>query len=242
MQTDAYILIVEDDKDIAQLVAQFLERNGLRVSTTGSAGGLERALKTSEPDLLVVDLMLPDEDGLTLIRRLRERRDRLRHLPVIIVTAMREETDRIVGLEIGADDYIGKPFSPRELLARIRAVLRRVQQVGETTQITDGTYCFCGWTLRPLMRELTDPNGASVTLTSAEFDLLQVLCENPRQILSRDQLVDLTHGRNATPFDRSIDTLVSRIRRKIEQDPKCPDLLKTVRLGGYVLTAEVTRR
>ncbi|GAB5467889.1 MAG: response regulator [Rhodospirillales bacterium] len=241
METSPHILIVEDDRDIAELVAKFLRKNGLGASIAGNAKAMDRRLAERLPDLLVLDLMLPGEDGLAVARRLRAGPGDLAELPIIMLTAVREESDRIVGLEMGADDYLGKPFSPRELLARIRAVLRRASGPGKGTVVQRIVYRFEGWSLSPLMRELRDPEDVKVSLTGAEFDLLQAFCEHPRRILSRERLLDLTRGRGGAPFDRSVDTLVSRIRRKIERDPKAPDLLKTVRLGGYLFTPEVSR-
>ncbi|MEO1190242.1 MAG: response regulator [Pseudomonadota bacterium] len=237
MRSSPHILIVEDDNEIADLVARFLRANGLRATVAANGKAMDRALADTRPDLVVLDLMLPEEDGLTIAKRLRA----TSALPIIMLTAMREETDRVVGLELGADDYLGKPFSQRELLARIRAVLRRAQDAQSQREIAPATFVFAGWRLYPLMRELKDPQGGRVALTSAEFDLLQVFCERPRRILNRDQLLDMTRGRNALPYDRSIDTLVSRIRGKIERDAKAPELLKTVRLSGYLFTPEVTK-
>ncbi len=237
MTAAGHILIVEDDAEIAELVAGFLRETGLRVSIAANGQAMDRCLASAKPDLIVLDLMLPGEDGLSIARRLRATTS----IPIIMLTAMAEDTDRIVGLELGADDYLGKPFNPRELLARIRAVLRRSAKQAPEAPIPDASFVFAGWCLKPVMRELIDPDGALVALTSAEFDLLRVFCEHPRRVLNRDQLLDLTRGREATPFDRSVDTLVSRIRRKIEPDPKSPALLKTVRLGGYLFTPEVVR-
>ena len=187
---------------------------------------------------MLLDLMLPGEDGLSVTRRLRA----IHNFPIIILTAINEEIDRVIGLEMGADDYLAKPFSPRELLARIRAVLRRSSRLRPPPQIDARTYEFDGWTLQTAARVLTDPTNVKIVITSAEFDLLQVFCEHPRRVLNRDQLLDLTRGRLATPFDRSIDTLISRIRKHIERDPKNPELLKTIRLEGYMFTPEVALR
>jgi two-component system, OmpR family, response regulator len=229
------VLMIEDDRDISNLTAKFLRGNGLHVSVApdGRAAGV--AFSQSRFDVVLIDLMLPGEDGLSIARRLRATQS----VAIIMLTALGEETDRIVGLEMGADDYLVKPFSPRELLARIRAVLRRSAKRGAPDAVESATYMFNGWRLEPGLRELTDPGGVKVALTGAEFELLSVFCKHPRRVLNRDQLLDLTQGRAATPFDRSIDTLVSRIRRKIERDAKDPDLLKTIRLGGYMFTPEV---
>jgi two-component system OmpR family response regulator len=193
--------------------------------------------------LVVLDVMLPGEDGVSLCRRLRQRHE----MPVIMLTALADEADRVVGLEVGADDYVVKPFSPRELLARIRAVLRRagggggrqppLAQTPEVSQVLT----FAGWRLDPARRELRDPEGVLVSLTAGEFDLLKAFVERPQRVLSRDLLLDATRGREAGPFDRSIDVQLGRLRRKVEADPKAPELLKTVRGGGYVLAATVHR-
>jgi two-component system, OmpR family, response regulator len=182
--------------------------------------------------------MLPGEDGLSLCRRLRARS----HLPVVMLTAKGDELDRIIGIEMGADDYLSKPFNPRELLARIRAVLRRTSRAAVSAGEAGALLMtFRGWQLNAVTRALTDPQGSLVTLTSAEFDLLQALCERSGMILSRDQLLDLTQGRSAGAFERSVDILISRIRRKIERDPHRPEMIKTVRSGGYMFTPDVAR-
>ena len=232
------ILLVEDDRDIASLVADFLSRNGMTVHSVRDGAGVTRYMASNSPDLVVLDLMLPGgEDGLSIASRLRQRGD----VPIIMLTAMGEDTDRVVGLEIGADDYVTKPFNPRELLARIRAVLRR-SSVGKTDRrVDDMVLCFEGWRLNTLMRQLVDSNGVQVPLTSAEFDLLLAFCERPRRVLSREILLDLTRGPNGAPFDRSIDVLVSRLRQKIESDIKNPKYLTTIRLEGYLFTPVVKR-
>jgi two-component system, OmpR family, response regulator len=229
------ILIVDDDREIRDLLARFLRKHGLRVETVADGRAMARALETGRFDLVVLDLMLPGEDGLSLCRHLRATSS----LPVIMLTAVAEDTDRIVGLEIGADDYVTKPFNPRELLARIKAVLRRTANAGRETSA--GTLTFAGWRLGVAQRELRDPDGVLVPLTSGEFDLLLAFVERPERVLSRDQLLDLTKGRDAVPFDRSIDVQLSRLRRKIEIDPQNPKLIKTVRGGGYMLTQPVRR-
>ncbi len=185
-------------------------------------------------DLLVLDIMMPGEDGLNLCRRLRARSN----LPIVFLTAVAEETDRIIGLEMGADDYLVKPFNPRELLARIRAVLRRAAP--EPPETLD-QYRFAGWILDPSKRELRNPDGVLVPLSTGEYDLLIAFLDRPQRVLNRDQLLDLTRGREALPFDRSVDVQLSRLRRKIEIDPKDPNLIKTVRGGGYVLVSAVER-
>jgi two-component system, OmpR family, response regulator len=232
---EPHILMVEDDLEIARGTTRFLSQSGFRVSHAPDARAMDRILKDAKIDLVLLDLMLPGEDGLSICRRLRSSHD----LPIIMLTAMGEEMDRVVGLELGADDYVTKPFSPRELLARIRAVMRRMVGTAQPTEIQRGCLGFSGWLLDPTTRQLYNPDGVKVILTGAEFDLLLVFCERPRRVLNRDQLLDLTQGRAAGPFDRSIDTLVSRIRQKIEVDPKDPVIIQTVRLGGYMFTQEV---
>lgn len=234
MTMQTHILIVEDDAEIARGIARFLAQSGYRTTVAPEARAMDRVLRDAKIDLVLLDLMLPGEDGLSICRRLRTRFS----FPIIMLTAMGEEMDRVVGLEIGADDYVAKPFSSRELVARIRAVLRRGTGPAEKPEM-GGKLTFAGWTLDPVARQLHNPDGVKVILTGAEFELLAVFCERPRRVLSRDQLLDLTQGRNANPFDRSIDTLVSRIRQKIEIDPKDPLFIQTVRLGGYIFTQEV---
>lgn len=237
MTNQAHCLVVDDDPEIRDLVAAFLGRHGYRVSTAADGRAMFRALEDGRIDLVILDLMLPGEDGLALCRRLRA----TSNLPVIMLTALGEETDRILGLEMGADDYLAKPFNPRELLARVKAVLRRTgtrQPVGGSLgQILE----FAGWRMDLARRELTDPDGVHVALTSGEIDLLAAFAEHPQRVLSREQLLDLTKGRDALPFDRSIDVQLSRLRRKIETDPRNPDLIKTVRAGGYLFTPAVVR-
>jgi two-component system OmpR family response regulator len=196
-----------------------------------------RAMTDRRVDLLILDVMLPGDDGITLCRKVRTESQ----VPIIMLTARGEDVDRIVGLEMGADDYLAKPFNPRELLARIHAVLRR-QAAGRIASATEetGVLAFAGWRIDLRLRELRNPEGARVAMTSAEFDLLQTFCERPGRILSRDSLLDFTQGRNAGSFERSIDVLVSRIRRKIEPDPSEAVFIKTVRSGGYLFTPTVS--
>jgi len=206
------------------------------VSTAGDARDVDRLLEDGRIDLIVVDLMLPGEDGLSLWRRLRARS----LVPVIMLTAKGEEVDRIVGLEMGADDYISNPFNPRKLLARIRAVLRRATAAAAMPSDRRArALAFFGWRVDCVLREFRDPLGTRIVLTGAEFDLLQVLCERAGRMLSRDQLLDLTQGRSAGSLERSIDVLISRLRRKIERNPHDPELIKTVRSGGYLFTPAV---
>ncbi len=242
MDRTPHLLVVDDDREIRSLVAQFLTRHGFRVTGAKDGAEMMRTLDTARVDLVVLDLMLPGEDGLSLCRRLRAAPDTAQ-LPVIMLTAMGEETDRIVGLEMGADDYLAKPFSPRELLARIKAVLRRVAvpPPGAGGGAGGGKRLqFEGWTLDLAKRELRSPDGVLAQLSAGEYDLLVAFVEHPQRVLTRDQLLDLARGRSAVPFDRSVDVQVSRLRRKIEPDPAEPTLIKTVRGGGYLFTASVS--
>jgi two-component system OmpR family response regulator len=238
MEAKPQLLVVDDDREIRDLLAGFLAKHGFRVLTASDGKEMRKALADRRIDLIVLDLMLPGEDGLALCRELRAGSE----LPVIMLTAMREEIDRIIGLEVGADDYLPKPFNPRELLARIKAVLRRTHGEPRTREPQPaGILCFAGWSLDPLGRRLTASDGREVELTGGEFDLLTVFAERPGRVLSREQLLDLTRGREATAFDRSIDSQVSRLRRKLELDPVRPRLIKTVRGSGYVFTPTVER-
>jgi two-component system OmpR family response regulator len=231
-----HILVVEDDRETRTLVAKYLRNNACNVTTAADGREMERAMTDCRIDLLILDVMLPGEDGLSLCRKVRAES----HMPIIMLTARGEDVDRIVGLEMGADDYLAKPFNPRELLARINAVLRR-QAAAQTQSVTNGATAltFLGWRIDFRQRELRNPANARVALTSAEFDLLRIFCERPGRVLSRDSLLDLTQGRNAGSFERSIDVLVSRIRRKIETDPHDATMIKTVRSGGYMFTPTV---
>jgi len=236
MDTSSHLLIVDDQPDILGPLATYLTQKGFRVSTAGHAGEARKALETSAIDLVVLDIMMPGEDGLSLCRFLRESRD----LPVILLTAMAEETDRIVGLEMGADDYVIKPFNPRELLARIKSVLRRSNSLPVKERLPNGTTVrFDQWLLQVASRELVGPDGVGIPLSTREFDLLSVFLNHAQVVLTRDQLLDLTRHRSGDAFDRSIDNQVSRLRKKIEIDPKNPLLIKTVWGGGYMFTAEV---
>ncbi|NJO38563.1 MAG: response regulator [Rhizobiales bacterium] len=236
MDDSPHILVVDDHRDIRELVQKYLARNGYRVSVADGGASMKKILAASGIDLVVLDLMMPGEDGLTLCRDLRAGSD----LPVIILTAMGEETDRVVGLEMGADDYLVKPFNPRELLARIKAVLRRTNSLPQQKgQLAGERLAFDRWVLDSAQRELIGADGVAIALSTAEFLLLSAFLQHPKMVLSRDQLLDLTRGRAASAFDRSIDNQVSRLRRKIELDPKKPELIKTVWGGGYSFTAEV---
>jgi two-component system OmpR family response regulator len=233
-----HLLVVDDDREIRDLLGRFLKKHGYRVTLACDGKDMRQALADWQIDLVVLDLMLPGEDGLTLCRDLRARSN----IPVIMLTALKEETDRIIGLEMGADDYLPKPFNPRELLARVKAVLRRSKQAPAAAPAGTGAVLrFAGWTVDLARRRLDSPQGLGVDLTAGEFELLVAFVQHPQRVLSRDQLLDLTRGRDAVPFDRSVDNQVSRLRRKIEEDPGRPELIKTVRGGGYVLTAAVER-
>ncbi len=233
-----HILVVDDHREIRDLLARYLVKHGLRVSVANGGGAMKKELKTSAIDLVVLDIMMPGDNGLSLCRHLRETTD----LPVILLTAMAEDTDRVVGLEIGADDYMTKPFNPRELLARIKAVLRRARSLPARREPLDGNRVrFDRWIFDVDQRELLDEEGVATPLSTAEFRLLGAFLDHPRMVLSREQLLDLTSGRAAQVFDRSIDNQVSRLRRKIEADPKNPTLIKTVWGGGYRFTADVSR-
>lgn len=235
-QTSA--LLVEDDAEIGELISRYLENNGITVTRVISGEALDARMTAGGYDILILDLNLPGEDGFSICRRVRAAGD----MPIVIVTAQGEDVDKILGLEMGADDYIVKPFNPRELLARIRAVLRRAepQSRNEATPASQSFY-FLGWRVNLLAREVVSPKGMKVAMTGAEFDLLHALCENPNRVLTRDQLINMTHGPTAGPFERSIDVLISRLRQKIETDPKNPTMIQTVRSEGYMLSAPVSR-
>jgi two-component system OmpR family response regulator len=230
------ILVVEDDRETRALITEYLRANACNVTTATDGREMVRAMAGLRIDLLILDVMLPGEDGLSLCHKVRAESQ----VPIIMLTARGEDIDRILGLQMGADDYLAKPFNPRELLARINAVLRR-QAAVQTVSATNGAtvLTFLGWRIDFRLRELRNPAGARVAITSAEFDLLRTFCERPGRVLSRDSLLDLTQGRNAGLFERSIDVLVSRIRRKIETDSQDATTIKTVRSGGYMFTPAV---
>jgi two-component system, OmpR family, response regulator len=238
MDRTPHLLVVDDDREIRTLVSQFLTKHGYRVTAARDGAEMTRALDAARVDLIVLDLMMPGEDGLSICRRLRAA-PATATVPIVMLTAMGEETDRVVGLEMGADDYLAKPFGPRELLARIKAVLRRSATPLQPGAATGKTLCFEGWSLDVSKRELRDPGGALVQLSAGEYDLLIAFVEHPQRVLNRDQLLDLARGRSAVPFDRSVDVQVSRLRRKIEPDPANPTLIKTVRGGGYMFAADI---
>jgi two-component system OmpR family response regulator len=240
LETTDHILIVDDDRGIRELVATYLEKNGMRVSLAANGREMRAALEYGPPDLIVLDLMLPGEDGLVLCRELRA--GKFRSVPVLMLTARSEETDRIVGLEMGADDYLAKPFAVRELLARIRAVLRRARMLPPGMQVTEAVQmlAFGDWRLDTTARHLLDAEGTMVALSGAEYRLLRVFLEHPQRVLTRDQLLNLTQGRQADAFDRSIDLLVSRLRQRLQDVAREPRYIKTLRNEGYVFSAAVT--
>lgn len=232
------VIVVEDEGDIREPLARYLTRNHFQVTAVGSAEAARRALASGTCDLLLVDIMLPGEDGLSLTRQVLATTD----IPVMLVTARTEMVDRLIGLEVGADDYICKPFDARELVARMRTVLRRVRR---TTDVADASasqrFTFGEWTLEAQTRSLYRDGEAPRPLTTGEYRLLHALVSHPGRVLSRDQLLDLTAGRDAETFDRSIDNQISRVRRRLEDDPRNPRWIKTVWGAGYMLSAKVTR-
>ena len=236
MERIPHILVVDDHREIRELLAKYLTKNGLRVSVASGGPEMRQVMRAAAVDLVVLDIMMPGEDGLTLCRQLRQSGD----LPVVLLTAVSEETDRIVGLELGADDYVTKPFNPRELLARIRAILRRSSAQPRAEAAEGGQrYRFDRFVLDVGRRALLDEKGDDVGLGTAEFRLLLAFVTRPGLVLTRDQLLDITAGRTAQIFDRSIDNLVSRLRRRIEPDPQRPTLIKTVWGDGYSFAAKV---
>jgi two-component system OmpR family response regulator len=237
MDTADHLLVVDDDRDIRELLTDYLTRNGFRATAVADGRAMRAALAAHAFDLVVLDVMLPGEDGLTLCRELRARSN----LPILMLTARGDDLDRIVGLEMGADDYLPKPFNPRELLARIKAVLRRARALPDNLHAPQHSFArFDGWTLNFDTRTLHDPAGEAVELSGAEFRLLKIFVERPHRVLNRDQLMDLLHGRDTEPFDRSIDVQVSRLRQRLGDDAREARLIKTVRGEGYVFTAPVS--
>jgi two-component system, OmpR family, response regulator len=234
--TQQHILIVEDDREIRSLLRDYLEKNGYRVTAAADGKGMRRALEQSHLDLIVLDLMLPGEDGLTLCRELRAHSQ----VPVLMLTALAEEVDRIVGLEVGADDYLAKPFSPRELVGRIKAILRRTAHMPrEPAAEAVRAYRFGDWRLDTTTRTLTHTDGSEVALNGAEFRLLTVLLAHPKRVLSRVQLMELLRGRDIDPFDRSIDVRISRLRQTLRDEARSPTIIKTVYGEGYVIGVPV---
>ncbi|HEY9215254.1 MAG TPA: response regulator transcription factor [Ancylobacter sp.] len=234
METSPHILVVDDDQEIRKLLGRYLQAQGFRISLAENGRSAEACLASNRIDLVVLDLMLPDISGLDLCRALRARS----RVPIILLTALKEDVDRIIGLEVGADDYLGKPFNPRELVARIRAVLRRAAPFEIPAPAPHQIFGFAGFTADPATRRVNDTAGVDVGLTGAEFDLLMAFLERPGRMLSRDQLLDITQGRGAAGFDRSIDVLVSRLRRKLG-DAGSFQIFKTLRNGGYQLAVPV---
>ncbi len=238
-----HVLIVDDDREIRSLLADYLTKQGLRCTTAANGREMKDALERHQVDLIVLDIMMPGEDGLTLCRNLRGSEHRHAATPVLMLTARGDDMDRILGLEMGADDYLAKPFVPRELLARVRAVLRRTRALppnldtGEAQDVRE--YRFSGWRLDTVARHLIAPDGMVVPLSGAEYRLLCVFLSHPQRVLSRDQLMELTRGREADVFDRSIDLMVSRVRQRLNENARDPSIIKTVRNGGYVLASTV---
>jgi two-component system OmpR family response regulator len=232
---NAHILVIDDDKDIRKPLAEYLRRRGFRTSVAADGKEMDGVLATSSIDLIVLDVMIPGEDGFTICRRLQE----TTQIPVILLTALTEDADRIVGLELGADDYVNKPFNPRELVARIRSVLRRSLMLPPRRQHAKGLVRFDRWRFDFSRREVLGPDDVAVRLSSGEHLLLVSFIEHAGLTLSRDQLLDLTRGRESQPFDRSIDNQISRLRRKLEADPGDPRIILTQWGGGYVFAAEL---
>ena len=240
LDPEAHLLVVEDDGEMRNLVARLLREAGFRVSTARDGREMWEVVESpaGAPDLILLDVMLPGPSGLDLLRRLREGS----RTPVMMLTARGEEMDRVLGLELGADDYVAKPFAPRELVARVRALLRRAAPADAAPDPRSRRIAFAGWTLDTARRELTAPDGASVDLSGAEYDLLLAFLEHPGRVMSREQLLEVAKRRvGVDPFDRTVDVQVSRLRRKIEPEETSPSLIKTVRGAGYVFVAEVTR-
>jgi two-component system OmpR family response regulator len=240
MEHEDHILIVDDDREIRQMVADYLRKNGLRASEAADGREMRAVLDTNAIDLIVMDVMMPGEDGLTLTRNLRAGKHRA--IPVVMLTAREDQTDRIIGLEMGADDYVTKPFAARELLARIKAVIRRTRMLPPNLQVTEVAQmlAFGRWRLDTTARHLLDPESTVVALSGAEFRLLRVFLDHCNRVLSRDQLLSLTQGRDAEHFDRSIDLLVSRLRQRLQDDAREQTYIKTVRSEGYVFSMPVT--
>lgn len=233
---NATILVVDDDHEILTLLSKYLTQQGYAVREAASLKEMRQQLAAAAPDLVVLDIMLPDGSGLDACLGLRHEGVRL---PIILLTAMQEEVDRIIGLEMGADDYMGKPFNPRELLARIKAVLRRSAEAPQAAP-ESGRHAFEGFQADPAARTVTAPDGSDLQLTGAEFEVLRIFLDRPGRIISRDQILEMTRGRNGDPFDRSVDVLMSRIRKKLRDAGGPADVIKTVRNGGYQFAAKVS--
>ena len=237
MDLTSVILLVDDDPELRKLVSDFLAGHGYKVHAVGSAAELRQVVGEVQPDLIILDVMMPGEDGLSVVRRIAAENGP----PVIILSALGSDTDRIIGLEVGADDYLAKPCNPRELLARVRALIRRQQAAATRSQASSvggRRYEFAGWRLDLLRRELRDPSGTFINLSNGEFVLLRAFVEHPQRVLSRDQLIDLTGGRDAEPFDRAIDSQISRLRRKLNERAES-ELIRTIRNEGYMLLPKV---
>ncbi|RVH94339.1 response regulator [Sinorhizobium meliloti] len=234
-----HILIVDDDREIRELVSAYLKKNGLRVTAVADGRQMRTFLEANTVDLIILDLMMPGADGLVLSRELRVGRHKA--TPIVMLTARSDEMDRIIGLEMGADDYIAKPFSARELLARIKAVLRRARMLPANLQVSEAGQLlrFGQWKLDTTARHLIDADGTAIALSGAEYRLLRVFVDHPQRVLNRDQLLNLTQGREAELFDRSIDLLVSRVRQRLGDDAREPTYIKTVRSEGYVFSVPV---
>lgn len=231
-----HILVVDDDRELRSLLSAYLQKQGYRVTAVADGKAMRAAINTSRPDVVVLDVMLPGEDGFSLCRELRARSE----IPIIMLTARGEETDRIVGLELGADDYLAKPYSPRELLARIKSVLRRARSLPDNLKPDHARqFRFAGWSLDTATRNLTSPEGVIVALSGTEFRLLRIFLDHPNSVLTRDQLVELMLARDAVPYDRAIDVQVSRLRQRLGEGAREPSIIKTVRGQGYVLAAHV---
>ena len=238
MVNSFHVLVVDDHRDIREPLGRYLEKHDMRVTLADGSAAARRVLRAAAVDLVVLDIMMPGEDGLALCRHLRE----TTRTPVILLTAVAEDTDRVVGLEIGADDYVTKPFNPRELLARIKAVIRRTRSLPPDCEPRSAQTCrFDRWFLDMAGRELVDEAGVVTPLSTAEFRLLAALLERPGMVLTRDQILDLTQSRRAAPFDRAVDNQVSRLRRKLERDPSNPKLIATVWGSGYRFAGKVER-
>jgi two-component system, OmpR family, response regulator len=238
MTDSPHILVVDDDREIRTLLMEYLQKNGLRVTAVGDGKAMQRVLSEMHIDLIVLDLMLPGDDGLKLCRELRMRAQ----TPVLMLTALGEEIERVVGLEVGADDYVAKPFSPRELLGRIKAILRRTAYMPRDPDLATATgYRFGDWTFDVTSRSLTHADGTRVALSGAEFRLLSVFVAHPTRVLSRPQLMELLRGRDLDPFDRSVDVRISRLRQTLRDDARAPRIIKTVYGEGYVMGLPVEK-
>ncbi len=235
MSGQTHILLVDDEASLREPLAEYLTKQGFRVQQASDASQARSVMNAFNFDIILLDIMMPGEDGLSFCRHVREKTE----TPVIFISAKGEELERIVGLELGADDYVTKPFSPRELVARIKVVLRRTNNGNGINPGSGSIYQFSGWTLKTDQRSLIDGEGVAVPLSSGEYQMLLALLSRAGQVLNRDQLLDITQGREAHAFDRAVDNQVSRLRRKIEADPKNPEIIKTVWGGGYVLAGDV---